>query len=222
MKNALLTIILFTGYLLSAQDQAPLEVTVLDFDSNPIVKDKVSFIGINSKFSIAGITGQDGKFVVKLPPGDTYEIQIDALGSELDYSTVEVPELPEGASFQQMEMEIMYETPTVITLENLQFDTGRATIKSSGFTSLNKLADYLKRKSSTSIRIEGHTDNEGADDSNLNLSEARAFRVKKYLVSKGVKESNIETVGHGEAKPIADNSTAEGRAKNRRTEIHVL
>ena len=71
------------------------------------------------------------------------------------------------------------------------------------------------------IVVEGYTDSNGNDDSNLRLSQSRAESVRSYLISKGVKAERIQAVGKGEASPIAPNDTAEGRANNRRVEIVV-
>jgi outer membrane protein OmpA-like peptidoglycan-associated protein len=71
------------------------------------------------------------------------------------------------------------------------------------------------------VDVNGHTDSQGKDDKNQTLSDNRAAAVKRYLVSKGIAESRLTSTGFGAAKPIADNKTATGRAKNRRTELAV-
>lgn len=81
------------------------------------------------------------------------------------------------------------------------------------------VAERLRKNSSYRIQIEGHTDEKGPEVYNQKLSERRANSVKKYLVKNGVKGSKIKTQGFGELNPIADNSTEEGRSKNRRVEV---
>ncbi|MBL7694911.1 MAG: OmpA family protein, partial [Ferruginibacter sp.] len=71
------------------------------------------------------------------------------------------------------------------------------------------------------VQIDGHTDDVGKDENNQTLSENRAAAVKAYLVSKGIEESRLASAGYGETKPVADNKTAAGRAKNRRVEMSV-
>ena len=105
--------------------------------------------------------------------------------------------------------------------ENLEFATGKDEIKSKSFFSLNALADLLKKKANYGLRIEGHTDNVGKDESNLILSQKRATAVKNYLIKRGVDGSKLEDFGYGASKPIADNGTAEGRQKNRRVEMKI-
>jgi outer membrane protein OmpA-like peptidoglycan-associated protein len=72
-----------------------------------------------------------------------------------------------------------------------------------------------------SLKIEGHTDSQGSDEYNMTLSQQRAESVKQYLVQAGVKQEIITTQGLGETTPAADNSTADGRQKNRRVEIII-
>ncbi|MEP7236941.1 MAG: OmpA family protein, partial [Ferruginibacter sp.] len=69
------------------------------------------------------------------------------------------------------------------------------------------------------VQIDGHTDSQGGDDYNQKLSDERAASVKAYLMSKGIAEGRLSSAGYGESKPVADNKTAAGRAKNRRVEM---
>lgn len=105
--------------------------------------------------------------------------------------------------------------------EAIYFNTGSAVIKPESFPELDKLAEILKKHPEVEASIEGHTDSQGNDASNLKLSKDRAKSVKDYLISKGVKKDHISSEGYGETKPIADNGTAEGRAKNRRVVINT-
>jgi OmpA-OmpF porin, OOP family len=84
---------------------------------------------------------------------------------------------------------------------------------------LDELATILKRYEQANLLIEGHTDSQGDDASNMVLSQKRTESVKTYLMGRGIMESRLTAVGYGETKPIADNKTAAGRAKNRRVEL---
>ena len=106
--------------------------------------------------------------------------------------------------------------------DNLEFETGKAVIRSSSFASLDELAELLINKPSWKLRISGHTDNVGNDQSNMTLSKNRAQAVEKYLKGKGVAASQILAEWYGETRPIADNKTAEGRQQNRRVEMEVV
>ncbi|EOR95036.1 outer membrane protein OprF [Arcticibacter svalbardensis MN12-7] len=86
---------------------------------------------------------------------------------------------------------------------------------------LSSLLEMIKQKGHTNLSIEGHTDKTGPPDYNKWLSEKRALSVKAFAVSLGLSDVAISTVGYGDTKPVADNSTPEGRAKNRRVEIII-
>ena len=88
-------------------------------------------------------------------------------------------------------------------------------------TKLGAVADALKDQTDHKITIEGHTDSQGSDASNMELSRGRAQTVKDYLVSRGVPADNIKSEGLGSSRPVADNRSTEGRANNRRVEIIV-
>ncbi len=102
------------------------------------------------------------------------------------------------------------------------FDTGKYVLKNNTKTALTKFANMLKSEPDLYIDIQGHTDNTGSDRVNDPLSENRAQAVAKYLVSCGVPSSQFQNVsGFGSHQPIADNSTAAGRAQNRRVEVYM-
>lgn len=106
-----------------------------------------------------------------------------------------------------------------IVLEGITFATGKAEIKPESEAKLNEALKTLKTYSDIVVEISGHTDNVGSSEANRQLSQTRAESVKFWLVSKGVKADRLEAKGYGEDSPIADNSTKEGRAKNRRIEF---
>lgn len=87
---------------------------------------------------------------------------------------------------------------------------------------LDKYAAYLNDHPEKKLKVTGHTDSKGSSAYNQKLSQKRADKVKEYLVSKNVEADRITTIGRGEELPIADNSTAEGKAKNRRVEIQIV
>lgn len=112
-------------------------------------------------------------------------------------------------------------TPEKIVLEGVYFDTGSAKIKSESYSILDSNATKLMKKKDMHATIVGYTDNVGSPEKNKRLSEARAVSVKEYLTGKGVDGSRLGTKGMGQENPIADNSTKEGRAKNRRIEMEL-
>jgi OOP family OmpA-OmpF porin len=106
-----------------------------------------------------------------------------------------------------------------VAAKNILFVTGSAKLQKSSYKGLDDVVKIMTENPGMSLKIDGHTDNVGKDDYNQTLSENRAASVKTYLVSKGIDESRITAEGHGETMPIADNKTAAGRQKNRRSEM---
>jgi OOP family OmpA-OmpF porin len=101
----------------------------------------------------------------------------------------------------------------------INFDTGKATIKPESQPIIEQIGDLLKNNPDLKLNVEGHTDNAGTAPGNKILSDERAKAVVTAVVSKGIDASRLTAVGWGQEKPIADNRTEEGRAKNRRVEI---
>ena len=103
--------------------------------------------------------------------------------------------------------------------DNITFDTAQAKIKPQAFGTLGNLARTLEQFRETRIVVAGHTDNVGSDAANLRLSQRRAYSVRNYLIDQGVSARRMQAVGYGETRPVSNNETADGRAKNRRVEI---
>lgn len=115
------------------------------------------------------------------------------------------------------------ETRRIELEETIFFATGSAVIEQRSFSMLNQVAELLLNNPQIRlIRIEGHTDSRGSRSLNTRLSQERADSVKTYLVGRGVATERITTRGFGPDQPIADNATADGRAQNRRVEIHIV
>lgn len=118
-------------------------------------------------------------------------------------------------------------TPNIgdITLLNVYFDFDKYILKSESFKAIKRVAKLMKAFPTMVIEISGHTDsiNRSKDPNyNITLSELRAQEVKKALVKEGIEDFRIIARGYGETRPIADNSTEEGRARNRRTEFTII
>lgn len=106
--------------------------------------------------------------------------------------------------------------------QGVYFDTNRSEVKGASKTTLNSMADILKEYPKSNILVEGHTDSAGPDDYNMDLSEQRASSVTDYLISQGIDTGRLTTKWYGENQPIADNTTKEGKAKNRRVELAIV
>ena len=103
----------------------------------------------------------------------------------------------------------------------LLFETNKSTLRSEHFVTLNSIVDYLRLYPERSVSISGHTDTTGKEARNLSLSKQRADVVAEYLVNNGININRVETSGLGSAKPIAENTTDQGRKKNRRVELLI-
>lgn len=112
-------------------------------------------------------------------------------------------------------------TDKIIVTADTLFDVDKSDIKPAGKYILDELVGKLEGNSRVVIST-GFTSSPGTDDYNFKLSQRRSEAVKAYLISKGIAGSRIITVGKGEQEPVADNTTAEGRAENRRVEIEVM
>jgi len=109
-----------------------------------------------------------------------------------------------------------------ITLPNVTFGVNSADIGPASAIALDQVADALRGCPNRHIRIEAHTDSTGSEAYNQALSDRRAASVRSYLVDHGVNGDALESKGFGESDPVADNSTAAGRAQNRRVELNHM
>lgn len=107
-------------------------------------------------------------------------------------------------------------------LEGLEFETDSAVINPETYTILDRAILLLREYPSVRMEVQGHTDTEGSDQHNMVLSQQRAESVMQYLVEHGVPPDRLVARGYGESSPRASNQTPEGRAQNRRIELHVI
>ncbi|WP_027391404.1 OmpA family protein [Aquimarina latercula] len=141
------------------------------------------------------------------------------IGKQMDKQAQKIEEEIPGA-----EVTRVGEGIDIIFDENsgVYFDTNKYNINAKSKENLNKLINIFKEYPDTNIIVDGHTDSSGDDAYNMELSKKRANAVTSYLVSQGISTTRLTTYYHGETLPKYDNSTAEGRAKNRRVEFGVL
>ena len=111
----------------------------------------------------------------------------------------------------------------IAIMDKVQFETGKAELKSVSHALLDEVAKMLKDNPQVElISVEGHTDSTGSPEVNRKLSQQRAEAVAKYLSTKGVKAARMEPKGFGPDRPVADNETEPGRDANRRVEFNIL
>lgn len=113
-------------------------------------------------------------------------------------------------------------TEKAVRLEGANFATGSSRLLPGAGSKLDEVVEAARQYPEINLAVTGYTDNQGKADANVRLSQARAEAVKAYLVGKGVAAARISTAGRGAADPVADNASADGRAKNRRVEIRYV
>ena len=131
-------------------------------------------------------------------------------------------ELREQMAGTGVEVQRQGDTIRLQAPENITFDTNRADVKPQFQPVLGQLAQSIQQYPGTVVQVEGHTDSVGSASYNQTLSENRAGAVRSYLIQRGVEANRLAAVGYGLTRPVADNSTAAGRAQNRRVEVLIV
>ena len=150
-----------------------------------------------------------------------FNSSLDGYGLD-DIFYFDLPEDVKANKLNNIELDIIVSKPgEEIILNNVQFANNSFELNQSSKNELDKLSNYIF-KYNINIQIEGHTDSVGNSDMNLILSENRARAVNKYLIERGVSKEKLTYIGYGSSKPIADNSSENGRALNRRTSFKIL
>jgi len=179
---------------------------------------------LTHKITKGFVDNETGKYAVAVHVKSNEEFVLSAKKKGYLYSTYYIN--PNTDTFVVPEViDLTIKKPeegTVFQLNNINFATNSADLKSSSKISLDYLAEFLNNNLGINLLIFGHTDDVGTPEQNMELSVSRAFTVKKYLVSKGVREERLTYSGFGETNPINNNESSEGRAQNRRTEFLIL
>lgn len=165
----------------------------------------------------------NGQFLVALATNATYAMTVKSDGYIIHSETFTLPEqLPENGFAIDVELHKIEEGKSIV-LKNIFFDLDKDDLKLQSKPELSQLALFLKSNPNIHIEISGHTDNQGDDAHNADLSKRRAEAVKNYLIKiENINPERLQTAGYGASKPIATNETEEGRAHNRRTEFKII
>jgi len=196
---------------------------VFDKKTTKGLPSSVELIDLSSKQTVSKIqTDEEGNYLVTLPVGKTYAFNVNRKGY-LFYSDNFVMDVNIKDSTFQKDIPLQpLEANASIVLSNIFFDINKYDLKEASQVELEKLVELLNENPSLKIQISGHTDNVGKPADNVTLSNNRAKSVVNYLVSKGIAQNRLSFKGFGESKPVANNSTEEGRRQNRRTEMIVI
>jgi OmpA-OmpF porin, OOP family len=202
---------------------APVNVNLTDYKGNALNNEIVIFKSKANTKEYQGLTDDKGKFSVRLPSGDSYEIFIMGFKDSTSKNDLEIPALKGNSYYKDpFVVDIQHLPAKSFILEDCNFETGKATLLPEAYPVIDELVAYLNRKDDEKIELGGHTDNVGNAAKNMVLSLERAKAVMAYLISKGIEQGRVTAKGYGMTKPIASNKTAAGKAQNRRTEVKIL
>jgi outer membrane protein OmpA-like peptidoglycan-associated protein/tetratricopeptide (TPR) repeat protein len=199
------------GRVFDAVTKKPIEAVVQLFDLNT-----------NALTQQVYSDGETGEYTAVLNEGRAYAMYAAAPGYLLkslsfDYSNQQ--------KFDPLTLDIYLDpakSGRSAVLNNLFFDSNKATLKPRSRTELSRLVEFLRQDPSLRVEVAGYTDNVGTPAANLSLSQRRAQAVLDYLTSQGVPASRLRAKGYGEARPLAANDTEAHRAQNRRIELRIL
>lgn len=171
---------------------------------------------------IVSIDSATSSYELKLPPGVDYTISATAPNYYPVYENIQLTGQPGNTRVYKDLYIVPIEVGQSIRINNIFFESGKSVLKKESFSELDKVASFLSENTSIKIEISGHTDNVGKAETNLKLSLARAKTVADYIISKGISKDRIASKGYGLTKPVAPNTTKEGKALNRRVEFTIL
>ena len=195
---------------LTNQPEAGVDVTVVNETQN----------SINTQQSKLG----DGSFSIQLESESDFTI----VGKKASYLSNIEKASTKGMNrsttlYLKLELEVQEVTTAKnIVMSNINFATGKSVVDTKSSADLDKLVQFLKDNGNIKLEVQGHTDNTGSVASNNLLSQKRANSIIDYLVKSGIVKSRLIAKGYGPSLPIADNTTAEGKAQNRRVEIKLI
>ncbi len=193
-------------------------------DSTRIPNARLSVLNAKNQHEVLHQNGDEtGSFSVILPNGKTYEITASAE----DFLSVESHIIDLGHVYETDTVNYtIYLTPVEkgirVPLNDIYFEFNKAVLKSESFPQLEKIQGFMAQNKNVKIQVDGHTCSIGRENYNQDLSERRARSVMSYLVDSGIKQKRIVSLGYGELKPKASNTTEHGRKQNRRVEFVIL
>ncbi len=217
--------------ILPTKTEAALKFVVVDKEKGPIQGIVISLTGPGGDKYYTEETDAVGYADVLVPVGKQYHIVFLSLGRQKIAATVTLedePRLTQKMTLRYRRIDLPPSSPAEsapaprFTLEGVNFDTGKASIRPESSARLDSVVEYMTHKKNSRIEISGHTDNVGNARANQSLSEKRARACRDYLISKGIAGIRVKAVGYGDARPVAPNDTDEGRAANRRIEATEL
>ena len=173
------------------------------------IRFEASVAAANAQIAAAKIDTAQARDEIEKGTLERQQVQLEARTREADRVQQELKDLQAKQT----------ERGLVLTLGDVLFDTGKATLKPGAYSTIDRLAQVLNSSHNSRVVIEGHTDSVGSEEMNQSLSEERAMSVQSALLQRGVSGSQVRSLGKGETTPVAGNDTASGRQANRRVEL---
>ncbi len=167
------------------------------------------------------IVYEDSPGYISANKGKTWVV-IDNSGSYYYQTIITEQEMKQEVTADASSLKDELEKSGHVAVYGILFDTGKATLQPSSESTLSEIVKLMQDNADLKLRVEGHTDNVGGTAANQALSQKRAETVKNWLVSHGIAEDRLVAKGFGDTEPVADNSTDEGKSKNRRVELAKL
>ena len=205
-------VVIVSGKVLDRRTNRPVEATI--YYEN---------LTTGASIGVARSNPATGEYKIALPANERYGFRAEATGFIPISENLDLTQLSTGSEEISRNLILVpMEQGQTLTINNVFFETGQFELLPASFPELERLAKLMNENPNMRIRLEGHTDNVGNAQNNMNLSNSRVEAVKSFLVNKGVAANRIQSRGMGQTKPIAPNNTEEGRAKNRRVEFIIL
>jgi outer membrane protein OmpA-like peptidoglycan-associated protein len=204
-------VVLISGNVIDSKSRKPIgaEITYRDLASDQEV-------------GVASSNPADGSYKIVLPAGRLYSFMADEHGYYAVSDNLDVKELKEYREIRRDLYLTPIEVGATIRLNNLFFDFAKADLRAESYPELNRATKFLNDNPGIAIEVAGHTDNVGSDEANRKLSDDRARAVKEYMIAQGVTPERIVSKGYGESRPVAANTTDEGRQLNRRVDFTIV
>lgn len=214
----------FTPSLPVAYDTSYIVVgKIFDSGSGAGVQAKIDFIDVDQSRVVAtSVSGDSGLYRASLPEGKAYGVEIVARDYLFFLDIVDIAsDDPDDEITRDFGLEKV-EVGATVVLENIFFETGKATLKIESYPQLEQVLKFMDSNPTIRMEISGHTDNTGSLRVNTRLSQERAEAVVAYLTEHGIAADRLDAMGYAFSQPIAPNDTPEGRARNRRVEFKIL
>jgi len=189
------------------QTGLPVEVIITNLESNEVIRTTAT-------------ADSDGKYIIKLRDGDSYNVSVSPKGYSFYNTTVN---LKKKDAPKKLDVKLkQLKEDTKLTLNSITFESNSAELKESSYSELDRVVKLMTDNPDIKIEISAHTDNAGSDAYNLRLSKRRANSVMTYMLEKKIPTSRMVSQGYGESKPIYANDTDENKAMNRRVELKIV